>query len=134
MQTFTLRRSSNIWDPTTDSLLGEGLLASEWVSLFEDVLECPAVQPLSDFEDRATWEQRQGERYKEALPRFPMLARIWHTYIDAYFNEKEVIPLRAECLELCATSNPLASKALNKLLTACDKAISGRVGLYLASD
>jgi hypothetical protein len=135
MQSLILKRSMKEWNPSTDRLLGDALLDSEWSALFEAALRSPPIEPLRIGEERLAWEQRQEKRFRDALPRYPLLARIWQVYVDAFYANQEMLALRAECLNVERdTSNLVALRALQKLLSACDEAIAKGVGLYLACD
>ena len=67
--------------------------------------------------------------------RYPKLGRIWDTYIDVSYQPQEVGHLRDACLRVKAsTSNPVALKGLDKLIAACNEALSGGLGLSLVSE
>lgn len=93
-------------------------------------------------------EQREGESYSDYDERlrleyleaakekgFPMLGRFWYWYDCATYFPSEIPLLRAEGLRLKDISqNSVLTKAMDKILTACDEAAKTNSGLEFASD
>jgi hypothetical protein len=111
---------------------------SEWIALFRDVLKCPMGidQPFIPGEDTRVWRERNRLKFQKAIPNYPMLARIWDTFIDVTYEPEEVRQLRDECLQVraIAASNHLAFEGLSRLISACDESLRLGSGLYLACD
>ena len=117
--------------------LGIDLKAEEWAALFYEVLGCPdsGKYPYSPEESADQYEGRYRKLFQDAIPAYPMLARIWDMYTDVEYQPDEINQLRAECEQVkLVNSNLTASEWLGKLVSACDAAIQSGLGLYLASD
>ena len=101
----------------------------DWWTLFVNVLHVP----ISDWDDLS----REGQRvkFRQALPEYPMLGRIWDIYEDAAFLPEEVPQLRSECLRVRSeATQPEAVKALRKSIYACDEATKRGFCLLLIGD
>ena len=82
--------------------------------------------------DRFEWER---DLFRDALPGYPMLGRIWTMYEDFVFRLEELPQLRGECVKLKSeTTQPEAVKALRKLIYACDEAAKRGFSLILSGD
>jgi hypothetical protein len=132
-----LNPSPGAWNPSTDRHLEMDLEGPEWEALFYDVLGCPKA--VGDLTNRGTDVQAQMEAYKlkfqGAIPDYPMLGRIWDTYIDVGYSPDEIEQLRAECINVkLGTSNSQALAGLDKLIYACGEARKLGLGLYFVSD
>jgi hypothetical protein len=117
--------------------LGIDLRAEEWAALFYQVLGCPdpSKYPYSQEESSDQYEDRYRKLFQDAIPAYPMLARIWDMYTDVEYQPNEIDQLRAECERVkLVNSNLAASEWLDKMLGGCDAAIQRGLGLYLASD
>lgn len=116
-----------------DKSTGNGIFGNEWGELFYDILKCP--HPPQFQGDMSTYQERRSEEFRKALPRNPMLARIFDMFADAWYRPEEIAALRAECVQVrdegVAAETP---EALQKLLVACDEALKMGTGLYLACD
>jgi hypothetical protein len=117
--------------------LGIDLQAEGWAALFYEVLGCPdpSKYPYSPGESADQYEDGYRKGFQDAIPDYPMLARIWDMYTDVEYHPDEINQLRAECVRAkLITSNPTGSEWVTKLLSACDTALQRGLGLYLASD
>jgi len=104
----------------------------EWGELFFDILGCP---PPGDLGDPSTDAQRRSAEVLRSLPRYPMLARISDIFEDSWYNPEEIAALRTECLQVRdEAAGGQTSKALRKLIAACDEALKERTGVYLACE
>ena len=118
----------------------------DWDALFVNVLHVPMLNEddlqqqhgrnlcveADDYIDRFEWER---DLFRDALPEYPMLGRIWTMYDDSVFRLEELPPLRGECVKLKSeTTQPEAVKALRKLVYACDEAAKRGFSLMLRSD
>lgn len=118
-----------------DRYLNMYLDGPEWEALFFDVLRCPEPEPYVKGEDLRQYEHRFWLKFQQAIPAFPMLARLWDTYQDVGYSPEEVGRLREECREVAArTDNPRAAEGLGKLIRASEEALTARKGLFLVSD
>jgi hypothetical protein len=108
----------------------------EWIALFRDVLKCPMGTETKGANQGFFSEDRPYQlRFQEAIPDYPLLARIWNTFEDVTYGPKEIPKLRDECLRVSSmTANEDALMGLNKLLNACDDAITNHLGMYLSCD
>ncbi|HEX3231084.1 MAG TPA: hypothetical protein VHQ95_19050, partial [Pyrinomonadaceae bacterium] len=79
-------------------------------------------------------DERIMLRFQRAIPEYPMLGRIWDTYIDIAYEQEEISKLRDECLrvEALASSSPVALGGLSKLINACDETLSRGGSIVLA--
>jgi len=131
------------YDRFSSGLLGDDrfldirIQGDEWAALFLDVLKCPDVQDIPRFKDESDddWLDRYGAKFSQRIPEYPMLGRIYDTFIYAAFSREEVDELRNECLTLeKITSDTTASSMLQKLSQACDEAAKRSDGLFLVPD
>jgi hypothetical protein len=108
----------------------------DWKALFYDLLNCPKVEPYVQGEDIYEYDERNRAAFRQSIPEYPMLGRIWNMYEDVGYTAEQVRQLRDECLKLqaTATANPHAIEALGKLILACNEAIKMGRGLFLVSD
>ena len=99
-------------------------------------LNCSKVEPYIQGEDIYEYDERNRAIFRQSIPEYPMLGRIWNMYEDVGYTPEQVRQLRDECLKLqaIATANPHALEALKKLIMACDEAIKVGGGLFLVSD
>ncbi len=130
LQQLVLKREpAGDWNETTDRLLPLFFEGREWSALFYDVLGCPTAHPFIPNDKLEEWKQRQIIKFQAAIPDYPMLGRIWDTYIDVTDEPYEVNQLRDECLKVKATTtNAIARRGLDKLLHACDDAVKYSFG------
>jgi hypothetical protein len=135
-QELVLRlQPSGAWNESTDRALAIFLDGAEWSALFRDALRTKDREPLVAGEDLDKWRERQRVLFQESIAEYPMLGRIWDTYIDVNYQPEEISQLRDECLRVKAnTSNPVALRGLDKLVAACDEALKGTLGLSLLCD
>jgi hypothetical protein len=122
--------------PGTDCYQGD-LKSNEWGALFFDVLGCPRATDEPSFPDESpqNWAERYMTKFEQAIPEYPMLARMWDVYGYASYMPGEVTALREECLKVqAATSNEEALSGLRSLLAACEEAVRSGNGLFLAGD
>jgi len=118
-----------------DRYLGLYLDGEEWGALFFDTLGCPDVNgtPRLPNEDRAEWEERYSLKFRQAIPDYPMLARISDLFMYVRYMPEEIEQLRNECVKIrSSASNEKAVRGLAKLLGACDEASKVGSGLLLA--
>lgn len=126
---------SGAWNYRTDRTLPIYFEGPEWSALFHYVLRVTDREPLVADEDFAEWGERQRVRFQKSIAEYPMLGRIWDTYIDVSYRPEEIPQLRDECLQVKAsTSNPVALRGLEKLIAACDEALKDSLGLSLLSE
>jgi hypothetical protein len=122
--------------PSGDYYQGD-LKVAEWGALFFDVLGCPPAMdepPLPD-ESSEEWEERYYAKFEQAIPEYPMLARMSDVYGYATYLPDEVLALRDECLRVqTGTSNEQALSGIQTLLGACEEAVKLGHGLFLAGD
>jgi hypothetical protein len=126
---------SGAWNKSTDRALAIFFDGAEWSALFRDALHAKDRDPFVHGEAIDKWRERQRVRFQESIPDYPMLGRIWDTYIDVSYQPEEISHLRDECLRVKAsTSNPVALRGLDKVIAACDEALKGGLGLSLLSE
>lgn len=102
----------------------------DWEALFFDVLHFPGRDKYVEGDDINELNERNRKKFEQAIPEYPMLARIFDMYEDYQFTPDELPRLREECLSVKSkTSNPQASRALRKLIFASDEA--SKRGFYL---
>jgi len=121
----------------TDRYLGIVVYGEEWGELFYNVLGCPKAidEPRAPAESTDAWQQRYRLKFQQSISEYPMLARIWDTYIDVGYQGEEVQRVRDECLKVRAkTSNHKALAGLGKLIRACNEVSEMGLGLYLTCD
>ena len=109
----------------------------EWGALFYDELRCPKGidEPYQYGQDLEEWKRSYVQKFRQAIPDSPMLARIWDMYIDVGYEPGEVAALFRECTALRArVSNDEAQEWLSKMLSACHVALQQNLGVYLACD
>jgi hypothetical protein len=114
----------------------ERLEYDEWEAIFyfELMGYCPFVSRAKPV-DTKTWHDLWKRGFQEAIPDYPLLARMWNAYEDAFYAPEEIENLRIECLRVqTKTENVLALKGLDKLLKCCDKAVKENIGLFMACD
>jgi hypothetical protein len=135
-QELVLRRHpSGAWNESTDRALGIYLGGHEWSALFRQVLSCPEGPPFKPGDILDEWKTKHQAEFQESIPDYPMLGRIWDTYIDVVYQPEEIKQLREECLRVQAsTLNENALAGLAKLVQACDEASKLGSGLLLLSD
>ena len=123
------------WDDSTDRRLPLFLEGPEWTAIFRHTLKAGERDSVLPDEDIDSWSERQRERFKASLPAYPMLGRVWDTYIDVKYEPDEINALRDECNKIKATtSNPLAVSGLDKIISACDQAIEIGGGILLLAE
>jgi len=135
-QELVLRRDpSDAWNVSTDRALAIFFDGAEWSALFKDALHVKDRDPFIPGEATDKWRERQRVRFQKSILEYPMLGRIWDTYIDVSYRPEEIPQLRDECLRVKAsTSNPVALRGLDKLIAACDEALKESLGLSLLSE
>lgn len=120
-----------------DRYLDLRLEGDEWAALFVDVLKCPDADdfPSLPGESNEEWRKRYSLKFQQAIPSYPILARIHDLFIYVIYTPDEVNELRSESLRLQSmTSNELAVAMLKKLVQACDEASKAGSGLVLVPD
>lgn len=135
-QELVLRRDpSGTWDVITDRALAIFFEGGEWSALFTHVLQVKDRDPFLPGTATNKWRERQRVRFQKSIAEYPMLGRIWDTYIDVSYQPEEIPQLRGECLRVKAsTSNTVALRGLDKLIAACDEALKDSLGLSLLSE
>jgi hypothetical protein len=123
------------WQEGTDRRLPIFFDGPEWSALFLDVLGYNGGTPFVPGDDITEWTKRHQVEFQESIPNYPMLARIWDTFIDVEYAPEEIAALKNECLRVKATtSNVKAVEGLNKLIFACDEATKSSLGLLLSGE
>lgn len=95
------------------------------IALF--ILAAPLrLKKYSPDEDLDEEDEKFRIEFQRAIPEYPMLGRIWDTYINTDFKPEEVRELRDECLrvQLAAAPNAVASEGVRKIIDSCDRAIN----------
>ena len=131
--------SPQSWDYTTNDLdrYLDDLEGQEWVGLFRHTLKCPMGmdQPWVAGEDSSAWRERNRLRFQQAIPQYPLLGRMWDTFIDVQYGPEEIEQLRLECLNVAGHAvDTEAIKGLQKLVESCNEAIKHKSGLFIACD
>jgi hypothetical protein len=107
----------------------------EWESFFYAELGVPKPEPYADGEDIGAYRQRQDQRFRESLSKYPMLSRIYDYYIDVVYLPNEVKQLLDECSPLEEKiTNREALGFLNGLIYACKEALRLELGIFLRCD
>lgn len=111
----------------------------DWYALFHIALGVPEFEADATAEARtveeggAASQAQEMERFRPAVPEYPMLGRFYSMYEDVAFRREEIEQLREECVRAqSATENPEAWSGLVKLITACDEALKLNMGLFFA--
>lgn len=79
---------SGPWNDSTDRTLPVFFDGAEWSALFRDAIRIKDREPLVPGEDFDKWIERQRVRFQESIPEYPMLGRIWDTYIDVSYHPR----------------------------------------------
>lgn len=123
------------FDSNHDRRLEIFLAGPEWSAIFYTVLGCTGGEPFVAGDDINEWTEKHRREFQRAIPHYPMLGRIWDTYINVSYQAEEITALKNECLKVKAsTSNAIALQGLDKLIYTCDEALKSGLGLYLAAD
>ena len=107
----------------------------EEIQKFVDVSLPQTEQP--EDEKWIDYHQRLKDEYLKAASEkdYEMLGRIWDWYDDAIYYPSELNQLREECLRVKEKSqNPSLTIAVNKILAACDDAMTTNSGLLFGCD
>jgi len=92
------------------------------------MLECP------EWDDNQTIEGNR-DLFRQSIPDFPMLAKIFHSYEDYSYNGHDLESLRKECrLLLSKATDSQAAKAFRKLIYASDQAANAGCTFMLVCD
>jgi hypothetical protein len=114
----------------------DNLEGKEWLAVFVNILHCPIEvdEPYAPGDSLDELDERIRLKFQRAIPEYPMLGRIWDTYIDIMYQQEEISELRDECLKVVAlaSSNPVALQGLGKLIAACDEALGRGDSIMLA--
>lgn len=116
--------------------LNQDIIIDEWDELFLNVLKVPEITP-SKQESRINFLNRRETLFQEILTSkgYKLIGRICHFSQDAFYFNSEVETLLKECIDIQKkTQNSLALSGLNKLILACNKALSVNSGIWLVSD
>lgn len=118
--------------------IDERLEYDEWEAIFffELMGFCPFVSGNEpEAVDAAAAHDLWRQRFQAAIPDYPLLARMWHEYEDAFYAPGEIDEFRRECLSVnTKTENALARKGLEKLIRCCNQATAENLGLFMACD
>lgn len=132
-----LRHENGVQDAEASPYLND-LDGEEWVALFRDVLDCPMGinEPYFPGDNIGERHEKFRLKFQQTLKDYPMLGRIWDTYIDVTYTPEDIKELRDECLKIrpVAADNQIALRGLNKLINACDEALRFGAGLDLLCD
>ncbi len=132
---FALKREAAGWNAPSDRHLAGGLSEDGWGLLFFEILGCPTADPFVQGEDLNAFRERYETRFRQAIPDYPMLARISDYYNDVWYNATEVHHLRSECEHARAlTTNSVVLNDLDAVVGACEEAIRSGLGLFLIAD
>jgi hypothetical protein len=114
----------------------ERLEYDEWQAIFffELIGYCPFVSRAElETIDGNAWNHLWKQRFQEAIPDYPLLARMWNQHEDAFYTPDEIDSLRFECLSVQSkATNALALKGLETLIRWCNEASKGNLGLFMA--
>lgn len=101
---------------------------TDWEALFPGMLGCP------DYDRNRTTEGNR-DLFRQSIPDFPMLGKIFHSYEDYSYNGHDLERLRNECRHLLSrATDTKAAKALRKLIYASDQAVNAGCALMLVCD
>jgi hypothetical protein len=108
------------------------LSAEEWKAIFIGEL---GLSTSWEEISKSSTKESFSLRFSEKLPNNPMLGRISDLYDDYAYSTDEVYSLLNECEALLKSSSRQdAIRGLEKIITACRKAITSGVGIALCSD
>ena len=137
---FDERRQCEVinWDESQgDRVLNFDFDAGDFEELqkFLDIKLLPAKQRQS--ESYSAYDERIKNEYLEAAKEksFEMLGRFGDWYNCVTYFSSEIAFLKEECLRVKNNSKSQnLTKAVNKILAACDEAVKTNSGLEFASD
>lgn len=106
----------------------------EWGELFYIVLNCPTSDEYLPKEKLKVWLKRNENKFRKAIPDYPMLGELNDIHSKIIFNQKQVKELYMEVLEVISNvvNNEIALRCLKKLKIACEKALEKDKILYLS--
>ncbi len=110
----------------------------DWEALFLEGFGCPAPYPGGP-EDGPEHDEHCRQRFRAAIPEYPLLGRIFDMYEDAVYAREEVPLLREESERARAQLSqppihPGGIRALRKILFACRAAIQADSSLVFGCD
>ena len=141
-----LARDPERWQLAEDTVaLRFDFHPEDWQALFVGVLQVELDEDdLQELIDRNRSvevheilgpDEWQEQKFREATTEYPMLGRIWSVYVECMFSTDELSELRGECVKLKSeTTQPEATRALRKLMYACDEAAKRGFSLILSGD
>ena len=108
---------------------------NDWEALFRTALNAAERDEYVQGEDIDEFHERNRRKFKDSIPDYPLLGRMFDMYEDAAFEATELECLRSECLRVCndAIHND-AVRAANRIILACNKASESGLGLLFISD
>jgi hypothetical protein len=131
---FLLMRNPDDWNESTDRQTNLAVDYASWEALFFKVLDCPDTE-FVEGANSETWREYWEEKFREAIPDYPMLGRISDFFRDVWYAPEELTQLRNECQSvLNKTSDEDARRGLNALIAGCDEAQQFGLGLFLGAD
>ena len=131
---FLLMRNPDDWDESTDRQTNLALDYASWEALFFKVLGCPDTE-RSEGESRDAFQVRYAQRFREAIPEYPLLGRISYFFHDVWYAPEELTQLRNECQSVRNKTNDKdAIEGLDALIAGCDEAQQYNLGLFLGAD
>ncbi len=132
-----VRDPVNFWEGGAcedDFSVGYDFHPNDFEALYYEALGVPRWEDISaqGFEEQ---DELCYKGFVEHTLAYPLLNRINDMYQDAAYSAEEVLLLRDQCRELQASIvNEQASRALSKIILACDKATEKEMGLLFISD
>ena len=131
---FLLVQNPDDWDESTDRQTNLALDYASWEALFFKVLGCPDTE-FVEGSNSDTWPEYWEEKFREAIPDYPMLGRISDYYQDVWYAPDELTRLRNECQSVRnRTNDEDAIRGLDTLIAGCNEAQQYNLGLFLGAD
>jgi hypothetical protein len=133
---FIIRQEPSQLNEKTDRRVGFALRSIEWSSLFFETLGCPLAEPYVASEDIEVWTANRRIQFERAIPKYPLLARLWDPFRNVWYSPDEILALKNECeiVEGLDSNTDFSKAGLRKIEAACNEALSTGLGLYLVSD
>ena len=129
-----LQRTPDDWNESTDRQTNLALDYASWEALFFKVLGCPDTERLEG-ESRDVFHNRYAQKFREAIPEYPLLGRISYFFADVWYAPEELTQLRNECQSVRNKANERdAIKGLDALIAGCNEAQQNNLGLFLGAD
>lgn len=131
---FLLMRNPEGWNAATDRQTDLYLYYEQWEALFFKVLGCPDSEYIEG-ESRDAFDERWTQKFRGAIPEYPLLGRISDFFRDVWYAPGELTQLRNECRSIRnKTKDEDAVGGLDALIGGCDEARQYNLGLFLGAD